>query len=46
MKRQLILNENYLQKVIKGPASLRLVQIDIFYNKASFLVQVKFITED
>ncbi len=29
-KRFLILNENNLQKIIKGPASLSLVQIEMF----------------
>ncbi len=30
MKRELILDENDLQKIIKGPASLSLVQIEMF----------------
>jgi hypothetical protein len=36
---KLILNENYLQKIIKGQASLSLVQIEMFAHRA--LIKIK-----
>jgi hypothetical protein len=38
-KRYLILNESYLQKIIKGPASLSLVEIEMF--ECHTLIKIK-----